>query len=578
MIILLENGQLIALITGSIGGAIFLGVLIFILIKFVFIRKSANRQIRELERKYSYLDALLIGQDSQYIKRIELISRTNLLYGDIYNEFSKRFKQIYGIDDKFAEGVVKQLNALIASKQYRNIKKTIAEGRKAVEIFEKSVLELDSDLTKLIKPEEDARQVILKLKEDFRSVKQIFYASSSDLEMVATSFEKVFAKIEKKFVEFETHIESAEYEEANLIIPTISKVLGVTRETLEKMPKLYVLINNILPEKINELIEDEKQMISEKYPLHHLMISQALNSYNARVETMKKKLISLDTSGIVETADQIRLEIETMKENFLKEKEAKEYFVSNSDAAYQNVVNLEKTFLRLCSIIPEMNRVYATEDEDNEKIEILKENVNKLGTAKRLLDTYIHSSTKQPYSILKNKLDALIEDYEIARVGVDEFKVFIENLRVSSEEAYTMVFSYFYRLKQCETLVRKINIPEHTVQFNDKISTCYTLLNEIDGHIKAIPINVSLINEKVNELKTIANATCDEIEKEISVEQLAESAIVYANRDRMHQTDVHQQLNICEKEFYQGDFEKAYHDVIDLLKKQHVDDISTGNN
>ena len=143
----ISNTEIAGIIAGSIGGAIVLGVLIFVLVKFVFMRKSANRQIRELERKYSYLDALLIGQDSQYIKRLEIISRTNLLYVDIYNKYSKRFKQIYDIDDKFAEGVIKQLNALTASKQYRNIKKVILEGRKAVEIVEKNVLELDSELT-----------------------------------------------------------------------------------------------------------------------------------------------------------------------------------------------------------------------------------------------------------------------------------------------------------------------------------------------------------------------------------------------------------------------------------------------
>lgn len=320
--IYLGNAELAGIIAGSIGGALVLGVLIFVLVKFVFMRNSANRQIRELERKYSYLDALLIGQDSQYIKRLEIISRTNLLYVDIYNNYSKRFKQIYDIDDKFAEGVIKQLNALIASKQYRNIKKVIIEGRKAVEIVEKNVLELDAELTQLIKPEEEARQIILKLKEDFRSVKQIYYANSSDLEMAGSSFEKVFKKIEKKFEQFESHIESAEYEEANVIIPVISKVLGVLHEVLDEMPKLCVLVNNILPEKINSLIEEEEKMIADKYPLHHLLVQQAINSYHARLNEMKKKLLNLDTNGIEEMSNKIQSEIEEMKDNFQKEIEA----------------------------------------------------------------------------------------------------------------------------------------------------------------------------------------------------------------------------------------------------------------
>lgn len=578
MLVSLSNAELIGIIAGSIGGALFLGVILFVLFKFVFSRKSANRQIRELERKYSYLDALLIGQDSQYIKRLEIISRTNLLYVDIYNNYSKKFKQIYEIDDKFAEGVIKQLNALIASRQYHNIKKVITEGRKAVEIFEKSALELDTELTKLIKPEEEARQIILKLKEDFRSAKQLYYVNSSDLETVGSSFERVFDKIDKKFVEFEAHIESAEYDDANSLIPTISKVLGVLHEVLEKMPKLCVLVNSVLPEKIKGLADEEEKMLDDKYPLHHLMVSQAITSYNAKVEMMKKKLLDLDTTEIIPISDRIQQEIETMRENFKKEVAAKEFFDANCDTTYQNVLNLEKTFLRLCSILPEMNRVYAIGDSDKDRIEVLKNNVNKLGGAKRSLDTYIHSSTKQPYTLLKGKLEELMSDYTVVLDGVNNFRVFLDSLKASSEEAYTMVFSYYYRLKQCESLVRKINLPEHTTQFMEKIANCYNLLNEIDRYIKTIPIDVALINGKVDELKNLANAVCEEVEKEVSVEQLAESAIIYANRDRVHQNDVHQQLNLYEKEFYQGDFDKAYHDVIDLLKKQHIDDNSTGSN
>lgn len=574
----ISNTEIAGIIAGSIGGAIVLGVLIFVLVKFVFMRKSANRQIRELERKYSYLDALLIGQDSQYIKRLEIISRTNLLYVDIYNKYSKRFKQIYDIDDKFAEGVIKQLNALTASKQYRNIKKVILEGRKAVEIVEKNVLELDSELTQLIKPEEEARQIILKLKEDFRSVKQIYYANSSDLEIASASFEKVFKKVEKQFDQFETHIESAEYDEANVIIPMISKVLGVLHEVLDEMPKLCVLVNNILPEKIASLVAEEEKMIENKYPLHHLLVQQAINSYNSRLEAMKRKLLNLDTNGIEQMSNEIQTEIEEMKDKFQLEIEAKEFFNQNCDFAYKNVLELEKTFLRLCAIIPEMNRVYVISDSDNTRIDVLRDNVNKLGGAKRSLDTYIHSSTKQPYTLLKNKLDDLMSDYDLVLEGVNSFRVFLDGLKSSSEEAYTLVFSYYYRLKQCEALIRRINLPEHTSKYNDKIATCYELLNEIDRQIKTIPIDVAFINEKVEELKSTANSLCEDVEKEASVERLAENAIIYANRDRVHQNDVHRQLNICEKEFYQGDFERAYHDVVDLLKQQHIEDFSTGNN
>ena len=79
---LFVSGATVGIILGVIGGVIVLGALFVLLYIFVISRNSVKKQIRELEKKYSYLDALLIGQDSQYIHRLEIISRSNLLYVD----------------------------------------------------------------------------------------------------------------------------------------------------------------------------------------------------------------------------------------------------------------------------------------------------------------------------------------------------------------------------------------------------------------------------------------------------------------------------------------------------------------
>ena len=179
----------------AVVGSIFLIALFILLYVFVFSRNAAKRTVKDLEKKYSYLDALLIGQDSQYIHRLEIVSRTNLLYVDIYNEFSRRFKSIYEIDDKFAESKIKQVKTLIANKQYKNIKLVIENVKNAVQILEDKVNELDRDLYDVIKPEEEARQAILRLKESYRAVKQLFFSLSSDLELILPSFIKSFWEV-----------------------------------------------------------------------------------------------------------------------------------------------------------------------------------------------------------------------------------------------------------------------------------------------------------------------------------------------------------------------------------------------
>ena len=577
MILLLSSGQKAGLAVAIIGGVIILGVLAFLLYHFVISRNRVKHQVRELQKKYSYLDALLIGQDSQYIHRLEIISRTNLLYVDKHEKFSRRFKEIYENDDKFAESMLKQLNALISNKQFKNIKTVISDSKKAMKTFEDKVNALDNDLYTLIKPEEDSRQSILKLKENYRRVKQTFYANSSDLDLVSSSINQVFDKLDQMFVEFETHIESAEYDDAQALLPTIGKVVSALESALSQLPNLCILVNTVIPEKIVDIKRDYEELEQKGLPLYNLAFQTKLGEWNNDLNILRTRLTKLQIGNIMESLDGLQSEIEETRDLLNKEKSDKEFFEENNQSIYQNVIDLEKAFLKICSLLPEIYRTYVVTDERKEKVEQLKQTMNALGTIKQSLDNYVHSSLKQPFSTLKGKLDELSAQYALAKEGIEEFKQYIEFLKTSSEEAYTLVFVYYYRLKQVEGLLREIAIPEFSEPYTIRIEDCYELLNQIDKAIKVQPIAVDEINDMVSTLKNNANAVFEEIENKFREMQLAESAVVYANRDRNHQDDVHQQLTALENEFYQGEFVKVYHEANAIFKRMHVEDTGTAN-
>ena len=577
MYILLDTGQKVGLGFLIAGIVIVLGVLFFLLYHFVISRNRVKHQVRELQKKYTYLDALLIGQDSQYIHRLEIISRTNLLYVDKHEKFSRRFKEIYENDDKFAESMIRQLNALINNKQYKNIKAVISDAKKAMSTFEDKVNTLDNDLYVLIKPEEDSRQSILRLKENYRRVKQTFYANSNDLDLVSGSINQVCDKLDQMFVDFETHIESAEYDEAQALLPTIGKVVSALESALSQLPNLCILVNTVIPEKINELKKNYDEVESLGLPLYNLSFPKRLGDWNTDLSVIRTKLTKLEIANIMEALDNLQSEIEEVQYQLNGEQSAKKYFEDNNQIIYKEVIDLEKVFLKICSLLPEVYSTYVVTDDHKEKVEELKQTMNALGTVKQSLDNYVHSALKQPFSSLKNKLDELSEQYEKAKVGIDEFKEYVEFLKNSSEEAYTLVFVYYYRLKQVESLLREIDLPLFSQQYKVRIEDCYDLLNEIDKAVKVQPIAVDEINDKVGVLKMTANALFDEVENKAREMQLAESAVVYANRDRNHQEDVHQQLCVLEDAFYHGEFVKVYHEANAIFKRMHVEDSGAAN-
>ena len=300
MVVFAASGQTVGLIIGLILGFIALAAALILLYIFVFSRQRMKKQIRDLEKKYSYLDALLIGQDSQYIHRLEIISRSNLLYVEKHESFSRQFKEIYENDDKFAESMIKQLNALVKNKQYKILKPVILQGKKAVQTFEEKVNSLDERLYALIKPEEDIRPQILKLKETYRRLKQSFFSNSNDFDLVSGSLIKVFDKLDLSFTEFENLIESAEYDEATNMIPKVQKVVNAIENALVELPNLCVLTTSIVPEKIVNLTKEFNDVEKQGLPLYNLSFTTKSNEWKDTLEKIKVKLANLQYAGVAE--------------------------------------------------------------------------------------------------------------------------------------------------------------------------------------------------------------------------------------------------------------------------------------
>ena len=174
--------------------------------------------------------------------------------------------------------------------------------------------------------------------------------------------------------------------------------------------------------------------------------------------------------------------------------------------------------------------------------------------------------------ILRKKLDELQADYDVAAKDVNDFKAYVDSLRNSCEEAFNLIFVYYYRLKQAEAVLREIDIKPIEEQYSEDFNNCYDLLNRIDGCLKVQPIDVLTVNENVEQLKNIANRLFDDIDNKQREQQLAESAIVYVNRDRKHQNDVHSQLTHLEETFYTGEFVKVYHDANAIYRRMHAEE------
>ena len=562
----MKAGGIVAIVLGSLAG---LAIIFFVIYFFILRERIFKKQIREIDRRVQFLHALLIGQDAQYVKRLEIISRTNLLYVDIHTKFLKRFKEIRNKNDGDAEQAINSLRDYIDEKNYKSYKEALPQVMKIVDEYDALVNSLNSDLLKVVKPEEDCRQSALTYKEQLRRIKQDFYSKESELLLMAQSFDEVFNFIDKKFEEFEGLVESAQYDEANSILPEIDEILHELTIHMSELPSLCTMVSVVIPDKINSVQIAYRELIDQKFPLYHLCVTQTLEEFQKELEEITHLIRIFKIDGVAERLEEISNRLEGFFTSFDEEKAARTTFEENNEKVYSTVNLIERNFIKLRNTIPEVSNIFIINEDHKTKINNIQNNINKVGALKRSLDTFIHSATKQPYSILMNKMNELSTASNAIISDIEEYNSYISSLKSDAEKAYSVVFSAYGKVKAAEYQVRKINVKKVSEKYQPKFDTLYKLLNSIYENLVTECIDIDKVNSLLHEYYEIANVTLEngEVAADYNVMVLAENSILYANRHRYHLSDVDTQLTQAEAYFENGDFESAANMAGAILKR-----------
>ena len=555
----LSTFGLVSIIVAS--SIVFIG-LVFVIYKFVIEKNNMRRQIAELDRRFEYLHALLIGQDAQYVRRLEIIARTNLIYIEIHTKFLKKFKEVRDKHDAKAQSTINHLKDLRDEKglNAKRLKEEIIDAKALIDAFDREVNDLNSELLSVVKPEEDCRQISLTHKERFRRIKQEYFAKQNNLSLVSESFEQTFGLIDSLFDQFDKLVECANYDDANLMLPKIDKILDEISNDMSKLPNLCTMVTTYIPDKISSLENAFEIMQRDHFPLEHLCVKSAIREMKDEVNVYTTKIKRFDLKNVDEELNNIVSRIDEFITLFDDEKKARQEFESNNESIYSMVTTIERRFIKLCNTIPEVQKIYVVNDVQQTNINNIHNSINRLGALKRSLDTYIHSATKQPYSMLVSKMRELKTASDEVIASMDDFMKYIASLKNDSEEAFKHIYEGFYKVKEIERTLRKIDIEKIDAKYHEIVEQYYEYLKEVNVLLKTKPINVEKINNDIVEMTKIENEYFGKglIGSTYNMMVLATNSIVYANRDRGNFADINDLINQAENMYYEGEFEQSY--------------------
>lgn len=569
----LSTELIITLVVCVIFAVFLLGIVFYFgLCKFYLNKKKCRKQLEIYQSKYEYLHALLTGQDNSYIQRLEIISRTNLLYSDIHASYFKRSKEIRETIDQKYQDILFQLQSYLEDNKTREFKLYLKEKMPILKQYEDAVNSLNSDLVNVIKPEEDARQMMLNEKEKLRDVKSKFNFNENDLTFVASSFQQVFLKIDRKCNEFEDLVENANYDDAKAIIPEIDKVLNLLDKLIDQIPGLVKEVNEVIPQKVEHLKNEYERLLRDGKPLNHLHVEQVIDEINDALDTERANIKNLAISHIASETEQIESIIDNILEKFKEEEAAFDEFNTKKDVIISEFLNYDKELVKINNNIVNFKKVYILDEDHANELENIRNLVEDVSINKRRLDQYMRNVEPYPYSELLEKLKLLENGTREISSRINSFNDYLISLKKDSELAYKNIQTKYELLKEHEKIIRDLKVEKYVDYFQIRFEDCYALIDDISKILMKVPIDVNQVNQYQRELNDKANNLVKEIQDLDNYRRLASEDILLVNRDRMKFAEINNIISQAETLYLSGDFKSAYEMSEQALNKLNFRD------
>lgn len=529
--------------------------------------KGKQKRIKEVESKYHYYHSLLIGECLQILQRIEVISHSNLVYSQYYTENFRKYLDIINKEAKSCEKAIGVLDDHILDPKKANFKEDFKRANILLEDFKMKVNSLNETLLEIIQPEEDARGRALVVKEYAAYVKKKYYQNNSNFELANQSFEKIFAAVEKKFNIFDKHIDSAEYDLALALLPKIKKVLEELNKITEVLPKICLDANNNIPSLIEQAYSLYDTLDNKKLPLFFLNPKKTLRLFKEENNTIIELIRALK-------ADEAARRIKTLEASIIdfinalqKEDESKAFYDVNFNKIYDFADSLGKKIINIYNEIPNIRKIYKFDEPHDNILEQLQNISSKLTEAKRNVDVNIFTTSRQPYSLIIEKIKALHEVNEEIANFLNSFNAYIKSLKDDSANAFNLVSKEYSVLRAQYVVYESLHLQNN--EFKDNFEYLYLILDSMVEIIKTKPVDVISLNKKLNEYKNLSSELYKNVnsrnEKKIQCEKYIE--ILNGIRSDFENVDIN--MSVAEELYAKSQYNESLL-ILDKIYKENI--------
>ena len=538
-----------------LGIAYLILAIILVVIVLVLINKHDKKKLQGILTNLELDKNLIISANilTELNKVGSLINNKNLEIK--YNNWKERYKQIKEVDMPSLENKLNDLEALIRDKKYKDFVKD--SSKLELEIYyikSKSDFLLD-EIREITLSESKNREIVTKLKKDYRDIYLKYNNSPSDYEGINNTIELQFENIDKLFNAFELAMENNDYSEASKIVKALTDNIGNIGIIIDEASSIILMGKKLIPDKIEDVKKIYDRMTKEGYLLDYLNIDYNINEAEKKLADIFDRLKVLNVNDSIIELKTILDYFDGLYGDFDKEVEAKKNYDSLSRKIAIKNKKLSAIIKNIISKIEDIKFSYDLLDEDVKVIDDLNLTIKGLQNDYDIIIENFRNKSFS-YSQLYKELELINNRVSVTEEKVEQTVKFLSSLKDDEIRAREQLDEIKNILESSKEKMESFKLPIIPKDYYVELSEANDALDNMIDELNKKPISIRVLNLRVDTARDLVLKLHKNTSETIKNASLAESTIVYSNRFR-YNNKINNALNRAEDYFYEGRYSEA---------------------
>lgn len=529
--------------------------IILVVVVLVLINKHDKKKLQGILTNLELDKNLIISANilTELNKVGSLINNKNLEIK--YNNWKERYKQIKEVDMPSLENKLNDLEALIRDKKYKDFVKD--SSKLELEIYyikSKSDFLLD-EIREITLSESKNREIVTKLKKDYRDIYLKYNNSPSDYEGINNTIELQFENIDKLFNAFELAMENNDYSEASKIVKALTDNIGNIGIIIDEASSIILMGKKLIPGKIEDVKKIYDRMTKEGYLLDYLNIDYNISEAEKKLADIFDRLKVLNVNDSIIELKTILDYFDGLYGDFDKEVEAKKNYDSLSRKIAIKNKKLSAIIKNIISKIEDIKFSYDLLDEDVKVIDDLNLTIKGLQNDYDIIIENFRNKSFS-YSQLYKELELINNRVSVTEEKVEQTVKFLSSLKDDEIRAREQLDEIKNILESSKEKMESFKLPIIPKDYYVELSEANDALDNMIDELNKKPISIRVLNLRVDTARDLVLKLHKNTSETIKNASLAESTIVYSNRFR-YNNKINNALNRAEDYFYEGRYSEA---------------------